>query len=71
MIPYIMGTIISVGTTVVIFTLKVPDVVQVMTGGQFSTKSSRPSFITRASPRRTPVTAPDRHRVVDRRHTGS
>ncbi|MFZ2423440.1 MAG: sugar ABC transporter permease, partial [Anaerolineae bacterium] len=38
MIPYIMGTIISVGTTVVIFTLKIFDVVQVMTGGQFSTQ---------------------------------
>ncbi len=38
MIPYIMGTIVSVGTTIVIFTLKVFDVVQVMTGGQFSTQ---------------------------------
>ena len=38
MIPSIMGTIISVGTTVIIFTLKIFDVVQVMTGGQFSTQ---------------------------------
>jgi len=37
MIPYISGTIISVWTTVVIFTLKIFDVVWVMTGGQFGT----------------------------------
>lgn len=37
MIPYIMGTIITVWTTVVIFTLKIFDVVWVMTGGQFDT----------------------------------
>lgn len=37
MIPYIQGTIISVWTTVVIFTLKIFDVVWVMTGGQFGT----------------------------------
>lgn len=37
MIPYIRGTIITVFTTVVIFTLKVFDVVWVMTGGQFGT----------------------------------
>jgi len=37
MIPYIMGTIITVTTTVVIFTLKIFDVVWVMTGGQFAT----------------------------------
>jgi len=37
MIPYIMGTIITVSTTVVIFTLKIFDVVMVMTGGQFGT----------------------------------
>lgn len=37
MIPYIMGTIITVSTTVVIFTLKIFDVVWVMTGGQFGT----------------------------------
>jgi alpha-glucoside transport system permease protein len=37
MIPYIMGTIITVTTTVVIFTLKIFDVVMVMTGGQFAT----------------------------------
>ncbi len=37
MIPYIQGTIVTVWTTVVIFTLKVFDVVWVMTGGQFGT----------------------------------
>jgi len=37
MIPYIQGTVISVWTTVVIFTLKIFDVVWVMTGGQFGT----------------------------------
>jgi len=38
MIPVIWGTIITVTTTVVIFTLKVFDVVWVMTGGQFDTQ---------------------------------
>ncbi len=38
MIPMIRGTIITVGTTVIIFTLKIFDVVWVMTGGQFSTQ---------------------------------
>jgi alpha-glucoside transport system permease protein len=38
MIPYIMGTIITVSTTVLIFTLKIFDVVWVMTGGQFNTQ---------------------------------
>ena len=37
MIPYIMGTIITVWTTIVIFTLKIFGVVWVMTGGQFGT----------------------------------
>jgi alpha-glucoside transport system permease protein len=37
MIPYIGGTIVTVWTTVVIFTLKIFDVVYVMTGGQFGT----------------------------------
>ena len=37
MIPYIMGTIITVTTTIIIFTLKIFDVVMVMTGGQFGT----------------------------------
>ncbi|HDQ73583.1 MAG TPA: sugar ABC transporter permease [Chloroflexi bacterium] len=37
MIPYIMGTIITVTTTILIFTLKIFDVVWVMTGGQFGT----------------------------------
>ncbi len=38
MIPYIMGTIIAVSTTIIIFTLKIFDVVQIMTGSQFSTQ---------------------------------
>ncbi len=38
MIPYILPTIITVSTTVVIFTLKIFDIVWVMTGGQFSTQ---------------------------------
>lgn len=37
MLPYIRGTLISVWTTIVIFTLKIFDVVWVMTGGQFGT----------------------------------
>jgi len=37
MVPYIMGTIVTVWTTIVIFTLKIFDVVWVMTGGQFGT----------------------------------
>ncbi len=37
MLPYIGGTIITVLTTVVIFALKIFDVVMVMTGGQFGT----------------------------------
>ncbi len=38
MIPYITGTIITVTTTIIIFTLKIFDVVWVMTGGQFGTE---------------------------------
>jgi alpha-glucoside transport system permease protein len=37
-IPYIEGTIITVGTTIVIFTLKIFDIVQAMTGGNFGTQ---------------------------------
>lgn len=37
MMPYIQGTLISVWTTIIIFTLKIFDVVWVMTGGQFGT----------------------------------
>jgi alpha-glucoside transport system permease protein len=37
MIPYIMGTIITVSTTIIIFSLKIFDIVIVMTGGQFGT----------------------------------
>ncbi len=38
MVPYIRGTIVTVWTTIVIFTLKIFDVVWVMTGGQFGTE---------------------------------
>jgi alpha-glucoside transport system permease protein len=38
MLPSIMPTIITVSTTVVIFTLKIFDVVMVMTGGQYGTQ---------------------------------
>jgi alpha-glucoside transport system permease protein len=38
MLPVIRGTIITVTTTVIIFTLKIFDVVMVMTGGQFGTQ---------------------------------
>jgi alpha-glucoside transport system permease protein len=37
MMPYIRGTVVAVWTTIVIFTLKIFDVVWVMTGGQFGT----------------------------------
>jgi alpha-glucoside transport system permease protein len=37
-IPYIRGTIVTVTTTVAIFTLKIFDVVIVMTGGQYGTE---------------------------------
>ena len=38
MLPSIQGTIITVATTVIIFTLKIFDVVIVMTGGQYGTQ---------------------------------
>lgn len=37
LIPSILGTVITVSTTVVVFTLKIFDVVLVMTGGQYGT----------------------------------
>lgn len=37
-IPYIRGTIVTVSTTIVIFTLKIFDIVQAMTGGNFGTE---------------------------------
>ncbi|MBO8171510.1 MAG: sugar ABC transporter permease [Bacillaceae bacterium] len=37
-IPYIKGTILAVTTTIVVFTLKIFDVVMVMTGGQYDTE---------------------------------
>jgi alpha-glucoside transport system permease protein len=54
MVPYISGTIITVWTTIVIFTLKIFDVVWVMTGGQFgteviATQFFRQSFVARNS----------------------
>lgn len=37
-VPYIQGTIVTVTTTIAIFTLKIFDVVIVMTGGQYGTE---------------------------------
>jgi alpha-glucoside transport system permease protein len=37
-IPYIRGTLITVSTTIILFTLKVFDIVQSMTGGNFGTQ---------------------------------
>jgi len=48
MIPYIMGTIITVWTTVIIFTLKIFDVVWVMTGGNFGTEVIATQFFREA-----------------------
>lgn len=36
-IPYISGTILTVSTTVIVFTLKIFDIIMVMTGGQYET----------------------------------
>jgi alpha-glucoside transport system permease protein len=44
MVPYIKGTIITVTTTIAIFTLKIFDVVLVMTGGQFGTEVIATNF---------------------------
>lgn len=38
MIPYIQGTLVTVGTTIILFTLKIFDIVQSMTGGNFGTQ---------------------------------
>jgi alpha-glucoside transport system permease protein len=38
MIPYIRGTLVTVSTTIILFTLKVFDIVQSMTGGNFGTQ---------------------------------
>ena len=57
-IPYIQGTIITVTTTTAIFTLKIFDVVIVMTGGQYGTESSRPSSTASSSPTATSATGP-------------
>lgn len=38
MIPYISGTLLSVTTTIIVFTLKIFDVVMIMTGGQYDTE---------------------------------
>ncbi len=37
-VPYIRGTLVTVSTTVILFTLKIFDVVQSMTGGNFGTQ---------------------------------
>ncbi len=54
MVPTIQGTIIAVTTTIVIFALKIFDIVWVMTGGQFGTEVIatnfyRQSFVARNS----------------------
>jgi alpha-glucoside transport system permease protein len=38
MIPYIQGTIVTVSTTIIIFTLKIFDIVFVMTNGNYGTE---------------------------------
>jgi alpha-glucoside transport system permease protein len=38
MIPYIQGTLVTVGTTIILFTLKIFDIVQSMTGGNYGTQ---------------------------------
>lgn len=38
MIPYISGTLLTVSTTIIVFTLKIFDIVMVMTGGQYDTE---------------------------------
>jgi len=38
MIPYISGTVLAVTTTIIVFTLKIFDVVMIMTGGQYGTE---------------------------------
>lgn len=48
MIPYLTGTIITVWTTVIIFTLKIFDIVWVMTGGQFGTHVIATQFFRQA-----------------------
>lgn len=48
MVPYIRGTIITVWTTIVIFTLKIFDVVWVMTGGNFGTEVIATQFFREA-----------------------
>jgi alpha-glucoside transport system permease protein len=37
-VPYIRGTLVTVSTTIILFTLKVFDIVQSMTGGNFGTQ---------------------------------
>ncbi|MBS1252179.1 MAG: Lactose transport system permease protein LacF [Anaerolineales bacterium] len=37
-IPYIQGTLVTVSTTIILFTLKIFDIVQSMTGGNFGTQ---------------------------------
>lgn len=38
MVPFIAGTLLSVTTTIIVFTLKIFDVVMIMTGGQYGTE---------------------------------
>jgi len=55
MLPYIGGTVVGVWTTIVIFTLKIFDVVWVMTGGQFGTHVIATQFYRQSFTNRTPV----------------
>jgi len=45
-IPYIKSTIVAVTTTIVIFTMKIFDIVMVMTGGQYGTEVIATEFYT-------------------------
>jgi alpha-glucoside transport system permease protein len=46
MVPYIRGTMITVATTIIIFTLKIFDIVLTMTGGNFGTEVIANQFYT-------------------------
>jgi hypothetical protein len=65
-----MGTIITVWTTVVIFTLKIFDVVWVMTGGQFGTHVIATQFYRQSFTPATRLRIGHRHRAADNRHPG-
>jgi alpha-glucoside transport system permease protein len=70
MVPYIRGTIISVWTTVVIFTLKIFDVVWVMTGGQFGTHVIATQFYRQSFTNQFRIWCGHRYCIVDCCHSG-